>query len=60
MVAAARERAGIQTQSDFVSEVALRRSGKSEEVANLVAFLLGDESSYISGATHSIDGGWFC
>lgn len=40
--------------------VALKRSGKPEEAASLVAFLLGDESQYISGATYSIDGGWFC
>jgi NAD(P)-dependent dehydrogenase (short-subunit alcohol dehydrogenase family) len=40
--------------------VALKRTGKAEEVASLVAFLLGDESKYISGGTHSIDGGWFC
>jgi NAD(P)-dependent dehydrogenase (short-subunit alcohol dehydrogenase family) len=40
--------------------VALKRSGKAEEVASLAAFLLGDESKYISGGTHSIDGGWFC
>ena len=40
--------------------VALRRSGQAEEVASLVAFLLGEESKYISGGTHSIDGGWAC
>lgn len=40
--------------------VALKRSGQAEEVASLIAFLLGDESKYITGATHSIDGGWFC
>lgn len=60
MVAKARMMEGIQDQSDYVKEVSLRRSGKAEEVACLVAFLLSDEASYISGTTQSIDGGWFC
>jgi NAD(P)-dependent dehydrogenase (short-subunit alcohol dehydrogenase family) len=40
--------------------VALKRSGKPEEVAALIAFLLGDESTFISGVCSSIDGGWAC
>jgi NAD(P)-dependent dehydrogenase (short-subunit alcohol dehydrogenase family) len=41
-------------------EVALRRNGKAREVANLIAFLLGDESCFITGASYSVDGGWNC
>jgi NAD(P)-dependent dehydrogenase (short-subunit alcohol dehydrogenase family) len=48
---------GSQASLDFI---ALRREGKPEEVAKLVAFLLSEESSYISGQGISIDGGWFC
>ena len=40
--------------------VALRRSGKADEVASLIAFLLGDESKFITGVSYSIDGGWNC
>lgn len=56
---AARETDTAQMKKEF-DTVALRRSGKAEEVASLIAFLLGDESTYITGATYSIDGGWHC
>jgi NAD(P)-dependent dehydrogenase (short-subunit alcohol dehydrogenase family) len=42
------------------SRIAIPRWGEAEEVASLVAFLLGEESRFITGATYSIDGGWFC
>ena len=34
------------------------RWGTPNEVANLIAFLLSDKSSYITGTEHFIDGGW--
>ncbi|WP_231934814.1 SDR family NAD(P)-dependent oxidoreductase [Micromonospora viridifaciens] len=37
--------------------VALRRYGRSEEVADAVIFLLSDRSSYITGETLHVDGG---
>ncbi|EXK26217.1 hypothetical protein FOMG_17187 [Fusarium oxysporum f. sp. melonis 26406] len=43
-----------------VGGAAMKRLGRPEEVAKLIAFLLSDDSSFISGATYSIDGGWFC
>ncbi|OQV10591.1 hypothetical protein CLAIMM_14568 [Cladophialophora immunda] len=42
------------------SRIAIPRWGEAGEVASLIAFLLGDESKFITGATYSIDGGWFC
>ncbi|KAF2812477.1 oxidoreductase [Mytilinidion resinicola] len=43
-----------------VKATALGRPGKAEEVANLVVFLLSDESTFITGAVHTVDGGWVC
>ena len=40
-----------------VKAVPLRRQGSAEEVAQLVLFLLSDESAYITGAEVAIDGG---
>ncbi|EXJ66157.1 uncharacterized protein A1O5_10773 [Cladophialophora psammophila CBS 110553] len=39
------------------STAPLGRNGKPEEVAKLFAFLLSDDSSYISGGVYLIDGG---
>ena len=40
-----------------ISATALKRYGKVEEVAALVAFVAGPESSYITGANLTVDGG---
>lgn len=41
----------------IIAGVPLKRVGKAEEVANLVAFLASDEASYINGVEYIIDGG---
>ncbi|KAK8166516.1 hypothetical protein IWX90DRAFT_215742 [Phyllosticta citrichinensis] len=38
----------------------IKRLGKPEECAHLIAFLLSDEASFITGSTYPIDGGWAC
>lgn len=64
MALAADELAGEESQKTGImmnaSSVALGRSGQPEEVAKLIAFLLSDESSYITGNAVAIDGGWIC
>jgi 2-keto-3-deoxy-L-fuconate dehydrogenase len=46
-----------QVRQDFVARQPMGRLGTAEEVAGLVLFLASDESSYITGQAHLVDGG---
>jgi len=41
----------------FPSERCIKRSGQPDDVAALIAYLLGDESRFITGSTYQVDGG---
>lgn len=41
-----------------ISRIPMGRWGKPNEVANLISFLLSDNSEYITGENINIDGGW--
>jgi len=47
-----------KTMEAMLARVPMHRVGKPEEVSNLVLFLASDKSSYITGSTVVIDGGW--
>ncbi|MDV6332492.1 SDR family oxidoreductase [Asticcacaulis sp. 201] len=43
---------------EFTARQAMGRFGRTEELANLALYLASDESSFTTGTTHVIDGGW--
>ncbi|GAA5906127.1 SDR family NAD(P)-dependent oxidoreductase, partial [Sporobolomyces salmoneus] len=45
-----------QSLDQVIDQVPMQRFGKPEEVANVVGFLLGSESSYVTGAVIPVDG----
>jgi len=54
------ERMGVdweQFKKDSASRIPLQRTGKPEDVANVIAFLVSDEASYVSGQVIYIAGG---
>lgn len=49
-------------RDDFEKEIGktpLRRIGDAEEVASVVAFLVSDESSFVTGEVINVSGGWY-
>lgn len=55
MIAAAISTSGAVTSTD---NIPLGRYGTTQDIADLVAFLLGDRSSYLTGAEFVADGGF--
>lgn len=45
--------------AEYVKQIPVGRLGRPEEVAHVVLFLASEESSYVTGQTIPITGGWF-
>jgi 3-oxoacyl-[acyl-carrier protein] reductase len=60
MTRAVAERTGVdyeQMKVDAAARIPLRRIGQPEDIANVIAFLVSDEASYVSGQTIYVAGG---
>jgi len=60
MTQATAERLGIdweEYKARRAAEIPLRRTGKPEDIANVIAFLVSDEASYVSGQVIYVAGG---
>ena len=47
----------VQAKKDFIARQPMGRLGTPEEIANLAIYLASDESDFVTGVTHAIDGG---
>jgi 2-keto-3-deoxy-L-fuconate dehydrogenase len=47
-----------KARAAFLARQPMGRLGKPEEIAELALYLASDESSFTTGQTHIIDGGW--
>ena len=46
-----------EVKEEIAKNIPLRRMGTPEDVANVVKFLAGEQSSYITGQIINVDGG---
>lgn len=49
----------IEKCNKILEKIPLSRFGKTQEIANVVAFLASDEASYITGQTINVNGGMY-
>ena len=49
---------GRSVDAPFDEPTAFQRQGTAEETGNVIAFLLGPESTFVSGSVYQVDGAW--
>lgn len=49
---------GRPKDAPFGDPSAFQRQGTAAEVGHIIAFLLGPDSTFVSGSVYSVDGGW--
>ena len=49
---------GTEVEQQILSNTPMGRMGRSEEVAEVIAFLASDRASYMTGSEVYVDGGW--
>jgi len=47
----------VQAKNDFIARQPMGRLGTPKEIADLAVYLASDESNFVTGVTHAIDGG---
>jgi NAD(P)-dependent dehydrogenase (short-subunit alcohol dehydrogenase family) len=58
MLAEARAARGPAADDFYLSHIPMQRLGKPDEVAKAVVWLASNESSYVTGQSLAVDGGW--
>jgi NAD(P)-dependent dehydrogenase (short-subunit alcohol dehydrogenase family) len=58
MLAEARAARGPAADDFYLSHIPMQRLGKPDEVAKAVVWLASSESSYVTGQSLAVDGGW--
>ncbi len=51
-------RLSVSEREEVIGQISAMRAGKTEEVAELAAFLVSGKADYICGQCLRIDGGW--